>query len=158
MLFSNSLLAAATLCLSSALAAPASTATQFCQPRPATDSTQALLWHQFVEAFYVKQNIPESFKYIEPGFIQHNAFSVGQGAASSENQIEQVWPQSNISLLHSTYSNGFGWVHTEVFSGPTFPNKTAILDLYRFEGACIVEHWDSIQVADKAAVNPAFPN
>ena len=37
---------------------------------------------------------------------------------------------------------------------PVFPNETAIVDLFRFNGSCIVEHWDVIESVDNATTNP----
>ncbi|KAF2671430.1 hypothetical protein BT63DRAFT_477915 [Microthyrium microscopicum] len=36
-------------------------------------------------------------------------------------------------------------------------NVTAISDYYRYDGTCIVEHWDSTMTASATTSNPAFP-
>ncbi|KAJ7017548.1 hypothetical protein C8F04DRAFT_1405789 [Mycena alexandri] len=84
--------------------------------------------------------------------IQHDPY-VLDGAAASVALVTSIIANSSVGLelLHQAFQAPFGWVHwrLDVFS-PAF----ASVDIYRFEGACIVEHWDTIQQVPADAINP----
>jgi predicted SnoaL-like aldol condensation-catalyzing enzyme len=40
---------------------------------------------------------------------------------------------------------------------PFINNVTVITDIFKYNGSCIVEHWDSLQTADETTTNPLFP-
>ena len=56
-----------------------------------------------------------------------------------------------ISDSPSPTDNSVGFVHLRI---NTTPEPTALVDIYRFNGTCIVEHWDVTQVKPANATNP----
>lgn len=41
--------------------------------------------------------------------------------------------------------------------GSLIKNVTVVSDFYKYEGSCIVEHWDSVTTADAGTTNGGFP-
>lgn len=120
-----------------------------CPPRPASPQEQERIFYAFVNEFNVQKNIPEAFNnYVWVDYIQHNP-SIGQGrdaaiAALSKN------PRVNTTIVHQTFINNTGFVHHYELSTP--PIK--IMDAYRMNGSCIVEHWDVVANLTLSEINP----
>lgn len=120
-----------------------------CPPRPASPQEQEKIFYAFANEFYVQKNISEAFdNYVWVDYIQHNP-SIGQGrdaaiAALSKN------PRVNTTIVHQAFVHNIGFVHHYEFASP--PIK--IVDVYRMNGSCIVEHWDVIASLTLGEIDP----
>ncbi|UKZ54324.1 hypothetical protein TrVGV298_008132 [Trichoderma virens] len=125
------------------LAAPScipDTSTTFCDPsRPITGSQMRSIFNTFVDQFYFKRDFQGAMKkFVSSNLIQHNP----QIANGSQAQVEVV-----TSILAN-------------YDGPEFELAgtglpiTGVADIYRFEGSCMVEHWDVIEGLPPNSTNP----
>ncbi|KAL7900577.1 hypothetical protein HDV63DRAFT_369107 [Trichoderma sp. SZMC 28014] len=110
-----------------------------CPPRPATPLEQQKIFNAFVYEFNVQNNVSKAFNnYVWVDYIQHNP-TIGQGRDAAIAALSGR-PLVNTTIVHQTFINNTGFVHHYQFTTP--PIK--IMDAYRMNGSCIVEHWDVI--------------
>jgi predicted SnoaL-like aldol condensation-catalyzing enzyme len=89
----------------------------------------------FAQAFIYKKDITEAFKYISQDYINHNP-SAQNGFDSAWNILSPLWGSQNITPLRTAFQSPQSWLNyrTSGFG--------EVVDRYRWEGGCIVEHWD----------------
>ncbi|KAJ7692386.1 hypothetical protein B0H17DRAFT_934116 [Mycena rosella] len=124
-----------------------------CVVHPATAVEQKQIFNTFVEEFYVKRDIPRAFSHIAADYIQHNPFEL-DGITSSFNYLYPLFSNTSVTvqILHRVFEAPYGWLHYRVDG--ILEEPTAILDLFRFNGTCVQEHWDVIQERPVNATNP----
>ncbi|KAK4450165.1 hypothetical protein QBC34DRAFT_297666 [Podospora aff. communis PSN243] len=131
------------------LASPAATASaiiaprqgKFCEkvsPAPPDDVIKAR-HDKFVEAFLVKKDINETFTYIAPEYINNNVTSP-DSAQRALDFLARVWGNQNITIHRTRYKENYSWLNYAGMAGSN------IIDRYRWEGGCIVQHWDRGEV------------
>lgn len=64
-------------------------------------------------------------------------------------KLETIIPYADFNVERWSFDNGFGVVHMRINGNP----QTAIVDLYRMDGTCLVEHWDITQAWPADATN-----
>ncbi|WAO96437.1 Hypothetical protein NCS54_01411000 [Fusarium falciforme] len=90
----------------------------------------------FAHAFLVTKNLTEAFQYISEGYINHNPFVTQNGSQAAFDFLAPIWPSTNITFQRKLFRGDMGWVNY---------NSSAageIIDRFRWEAGCIVEHWD----------------
>ncbi|KAJ7775466.1 hypothetical protein B0H16DRAFT_1879854 [Mycena metata] len=136
-------------------AAPPSANTSLitCVQHPASPREQQKIFERYAELLYVKRTPDPAFVYIASDEIQHNPYQL-DGAAASFAAVNPIVTNCSygVEVLQQAFQAPFGWVHWRL-DGP-FPTPTSVVDIYRFEGACIVEHWDTMQQVPTDAINP----
>jgi len=61
----------------------------------------------------------------------------------------------NFELLLVDEERGYGIVYNRFVGKPGTGNPlTVAVDIYRFEGSCMVEHWDAIEGLPANSTNP----
>ena len=63
-----------------------------------------------------------------------------------------VIPDIPFTILRYSFADNTGWVFYRI-DAPGLATK-ALVDIYRMDGTCIVEHWDVLQVVPANATNP----
>ena len=124
-----------------------------CPPMPATFAEQKLIFEKFVDAFYVKKNATDAFlNYVTESYIQHNPdFPSGRDVAM--NGLKGILPTLKLTVYKTSLSNDHGWVFFKE-EGPGAKGYRAVVDIVRFNGTCIVEHWDVMQTRADSPKNP----
>ncbi|KAJ6568905.1 hypothetical protein B0H19DRAFT_1134195 [Mycena capillaripes] len=124
-----------------------------CVVYPATAVEQKQIFSTFVGEFYVKRDIPRAFTHIAADYIQHNPFEL-DGITSSFDFLNPIFSNTSVTvqILHRVFEAPYGWLHYRVDG--LLEEPTAILDLFRFNGTCVQEHWDVIQELPVNATNP----
>ncbi|EUC40340.1 hypothetical protein COCMIDRAFT_109041 [Bipolaris oryzae ATCC 44560] len=89
---------------------------------------------QFAQAFIYKPDISKAFSFIAVDYINHNP-SVANGSAAAWELLSPVWSTANITGKRNTFISPMSWVEYNSSLG-------GIVDRFRWEGGCIVEHWD----------------
>jgi predicted SnoaL-like aldol condensation-catalyzing enzyme len=84
---------------------------------------------------------PVPFAYVNPNkYIQHN-LQVGPGPAGVAALIKNMPPDASVNTIRVFEDGNYVFAHTEYnFFGPRIG-----FDIFRFEDALIVEHWDNLQ-------------
>ncbi|RAR09000.1 snoal-like polyketide cyclase family protein [Stemphylium lycopersici] len=88
----------------------------------------------FAQAFIYEPNISEAFKYITQDYINHNP-AAQNGSDSAWELLSPVWDSQDITPLRRAFGYPHSWVNYQSAFG-------IVVDRYRWEGGCIVEHWD----------------
>ena len=84
-------------------------------------------------------------------YIQHNPY-VLSGRQNSIDYVGPIFNVANFTIVHHGFSENLGWVHTKMVV-PDTP-FSALVDIYTFEGTCIVKHWDVLTQLPANATNP----
>ncbi|KAB8262949.1 hypothetical protein BDV32DRAFT_147125 [Aspergillus pseudonomiae] len=116
------------------------------------DNRQAIL-EDFSHLFYTKKQVAEAFnKYVTENYTQHNPNILDGRQAAIEALTPLFSTEGIVFEIHQLFVGGdYGLVHVK--SVTPGQNDTAVMDMYRFEGLKIVEHWDVLQTMT-AGVNP----
>ncbi|EGO56728.1 hypothetical protein NEUTE1DRAFT_65531 [Neurospora tetrasperma FGSC 2508] len=99
-----------------------------CQPQlspPPTEQESAERFENFAHAFLETKNLTEAFEYID---------ATANGPNAALDALGPYWDSIQITPLRRTFKGEFGWLNyrTNYFG--------EIVDRYRMEGGCIVEH------------------
>ena len=102
---------------------------------------------------FAGRNITQAYAHVAANEIQHNPF-LPDGAVSTFNFVNALFtnPAITVEVLHQAFAAPIGWVHYRMDG--LNPEPTAIVDVFRFDGACVVEHWDVIEERPSNATNP----
>ncbi|KAK8878886.1 snoal-like polyketide cyclase family protein [Apiospora arundinis] len=104
-------------------------------PAPSVEETKAR-FDKFAHAFLVTKNLTEAFEYISASYRNHNPFASGDGPGPALDVLGPIWPRTQITVLGTTFNRPMSWLH--------YRNSMTgeIVDRYRWDAGCIVEHWD----------------
>ncbi|CAA7268952.1 unnamed protein product [Cyclocybe aegerita] len=121
---------------------------------PATDEDQLEALQDFTHSFLVNRNIQVGFDDWIPGtYINHSP----NAESGRESAVRVLIPfVSNpdlwITVAQVFAGQGFGLLHDRAMI--TNQLDIAIMDLFRFNGTCIMEHWDVGQTITGGEPNP----
>ncbi|KAL3418789.1 hypothetical protein PVAG01_09010 [Phlyctema vagabunda] len=102
-------------------------------PTPTEAETNAR-FDRFADAFLVKKNVTAAFEYISQNYINHNP-AAQNGFDSAWNILSPIWASQQITVLRTKFQGAQGWLNYRSGFGE-------VVDRYRWESGCIVEHWD----------------
>ncbi|PWY74288.1 hypothetical protein BO70DRAFT_364278 [Aspergillus heteromorphus CBS 117.55] len=127
----------------------------------ASHSDQLAAWEDFTSMLYNEKRITEAFdKYVAAGYINHSPLVPGNGANTTIAELSQIVPNVNSDLQRAYVGwdrNGtaFGTAHTKVTGGGAIGiPDSALVDIIRMVGTCLVEHWDVEQSTEGSHPNP----
>ncbi|KAJ7823188.1 hypothetical protein B0H14DRAFT_2598007 [Mycena olivaceomarginata] len=123
-----------------------------CTPHRASPHQQQEIFYAFVNSIYIKRTISAGFTHVVEDYINHNPDTVGIAASFLVLDSLLSNPAVKIQLLHQAFAAPYGWVHFRI-DGYN-PEPTAIVDVFRFNGSFVAEHWDVIQQRPVNATNP----
>lgn len=127
-------------------------ASSYCPSTPANHSVQTKIFHEFVQKFYIDKDPKTAFlDHVDVNYIQHNPNALS-GRDNAIAFLEPLIPTTNMTLMHVAFMNNTGYAHFRQDAPGQLPD--AIVDILRFNGSCIVEHWDVIQARPVNATNP----
>ncbi|KAL8376790.1 hypothetical protein RB595_007758 [Gaeumannomyces hyphopodioides] len=110
---------------------------KFCEKmaeEPTEEETKAR-FDKFADAFIVKKDLVEAFGYIAPEYINHNP-AAKNGAQFAFDLLSPIWGSQRITVIRTLFRGNMGWLNYRNSFG-------TIVDRYRWEKGCIVEHWDA---------------
>ena len=152
--------------LTFAVPAPAPTAasssTSTCLPRCAyANSSQpalspALAFDRFVDAFYVQKNLSATVEYLSPGYINHYPYTL-DGIPAFRKTVGTGFLNGTFAVMnrvHPPPGGTVGFVHYKYTPALPGGQAPAVVDVYRMEGSCVVEHWDVGEAVPANATNP----
>jgi predicted SnoaL-like aldol condensation-catalyzing enzyme len=135
-----------------------------CPPSPNTSpAAQRASFLTFVDLFYRQRNVSAAFTgHVQESYIQHNPYFLS-GRAAAIAGLEKAVPGMLNKVARVSLSDDTGVVfYKSVAAGGAAGGKAAagkeayraIVDVFRLEGACVMEHWDVIQPRPADAKNP----
>ncbi|KAH7160477.1 hypothetical protein B0J13DRAFT_519881 [Dactylonectria estremocensis] len=125
-----------------------------CPPRPATPKQQRVLLEQFIQTFFEERNATKALlNHVAEDYIQHNPNAL----SGRQNALDFVVPiissdAVDFTIMHKAFDGGLAYVHYRMDVVGREP--AAVVDVFRFNGTCIVEHWDVGQERDPGSINP----
>lgn len=123
----------------------------YCPSVPAQPNEQNAIFNEFIHIFLNDRNPLEAYRrFVDVNLIEHNPFGP-QGRDANAAFLSQILPLANFTLLRKNFGNDLGITHVRVEGQP---QPSALVDIYRFNGSCIVEHWDVTEVRPANATNP----
>jgi predicted SnoaL-like aldol condensation-catalyzing enzyme len=127
----------------------------YCPGHSASRGRQRDIFFDFVDTFFKQKNVTEAYNtFIDVNLIEHNP-NILDGRQAGITFLTPIIALVNFELVHVLFDRGIGAVHAKV-TGP-IPSGAAFLataDFFRFDGTCIVEHWDVSEDAPKNSLNP----
>lgn len=124
----------------------------YCPPQPACEADQIVLWNEFVDELWIKKNVSLAFNtYVDVNYIQHNPYA-NSGRQPAIDYLTPLWPLDNFTIIHNGFYNNTGYLHYRVDTAGQYPQ--AITDILRYNGTCIMEHWDVIESWSPNFTNP----
>jgi predicted SnoaL-like aldol condensation-catalyzing enzyme len=114
-----------------------------------TPKEQSKNFSKFIQTLYVDKNVSAALnEYALESYIQHNPSAVS-GRQAAIDFLSPALPSWNITIRHQGFDNNTGWLHWKL-EGFGTERYYAGVDVWRFEGGCIAEHWDVLQAAPPA--------
>ncbi|KAE8142308.1 hypothetical protein BDV38DRAFT_278473 [Aspergillus pseudotamarii] len=119
----------------------------------ALQSKRQAILEDFSHIFYTEKNVVKAFnKYVTENYTQHNPNIMDGRQAAVEALTPLFSTEGMIFEIHQAFVGGdYGLVHVKAVTPGQ--NDTAVMDMYRFDGLKIVEHWDVLQTMT-TGVNP----
>lgn len=107
-------------------------------PLPSDAETQAR-FQIFGDAFLVQKNLTRAFEYISSTYKNHNPWA-DDGPGPALDFLGPVWPSIQITPRRRAFKPPMSWLEYDA-SG-----IGRVVDRFRWEAGCIVEHWDQGEV------------
>ncbi|KAI0003896.1 hypothetical protein F4779DRAFT_601086 [Xylariaceae sp. FL0662B] len=102
-------------------------------PAPTPEETEKR-FDEFADLFLVQKDVYKAFEYILPEYINHNPLAQN-GAQNALDILGPIWGSQSITLLRTKFEGEMSWLNYRNGMGE-------IVDRYRWEDGCIIEHWD----------------
>lgn len=104
----------------------------------------------FYRLFYNEKRLPEGASLLREDFVNHHASSRGGGRAGMVRDfgdaVRERAPSFAIEIQRIIAADDYVWTVSRV-SGLPQGRVVDVVDIWRFDGEAIAEHWD---VADRA--------
>lgn len=140
-------------------ASPLSQPESFCSPsHPATGWEIRDIFNQFVEEWVYQRNFSAAAaKFLSPNLIQHNP-QIANGSAAEVAAVIPIlanYDGPTFTLVVVDEEKGLAVTLNRYTGRPgTGLPVAAVADYYRFDGTCMVEHWDVIESLPPNSTNP----
>jgi len=101
---------------------------------------------EFYDLLINRKDFDAARRHLGASYVQHNPHVVDglDGLRRHVENIRRDYPQAHSTLKRIFAEGDFVIAHVHAVRVPGTPGK-AIVDIFRFEGDKIVEHWDVIQ-------------
>ncbi|KAH7014494.1 uncharacterized protein B0I36DRAFT_436450 [Microdochium trichocladiopsis] len=111
--------------------------------------------NEFAYLFYTQGDVEGAFlKYVASNYVQHNPdIADGRDAALAGLRPVAGSPGNNFEIARVMVGPEYTTIHIKA----TLEGQGvfSVMDVYRTQGSCIIEHWDVLQqVPDTPTVNP----
>jgi len=96
-------------------------------------------------------------KIINAGhYVQHSAVVPDgfDGLMSLIETFDQTFEDYGVKVIRLIADDNYVWAHCHYTYGSSDPRGKAIIEIFRFEGERVVEHWDVIQDVPETFANP----
>lgn len=125
----------------------------FCPGRPASPSEQSQIFDIFVQRFLLDKDITALIDHAPEEYLQNNKW-VPHGRQAAIDFLKPIWDTPlESTIIHKLVSGNTAVIHQKI-KAPGGDQIFVIADFWRFDGTCIVEHWDVLQDYSENAKNP----
>jgi predicted SnoaL-like aldol condensation-catalyzing enzyme len=128
------------------------TSMTYCPPMAVSAPQQEAIFRDFVQVFYVEGSVNKTAAHFDVNYIQHNANVLSGRQAFVDIFSAGGGGNTTTTIVHMALKDNIAWVHYKSVT-PGTP-LTAVVDIFRFNGSCIMEHWDAIEALPTNATNP----
>ncbi|KAF6784287.1 membrane protein [Colletotrichum sojae] len=163
MKLSTLLLAPAALVAAGMATKPAQLKPPYCPPREVTASQLQIIFQEAIQKLFVDRNGTQyALDHLAEDYIQRNPYALS-GRNNTIANLAFVSPETvNFKILNMALQGNAGFVHHKMdLAGEARPpviggerKPTVVVDVMRFNGSCIQEHWDVMQQRPDDATNP----
>ncbi|KAK7422976.1 hypothetical protein QQX98_001266 [Neonectria punicea] len=126
----------------------------YCPPRPASIHEQREIFYEFNKKLLIDYNSTSAIMdHVAEDYIQHNPLTLsGRDRALSD--FAFISPDTvNFTVFRQGVDANIGYVHVRMhLAGDARP--MAVVDLFRFNGSCIQEHWGVVMEQPANSTNP----
>ncbi|RPA80474.1 hypothetical protein BJ508DRAFT_415453 [Ascobolus immersus RN42] len=137
-----------------ALAKPTKQPKPNCPPRKVSQKEQREIFDKFVKTFWLDKTPPIAFaNHVDENYIQHNPNALSGRQVAIDTFAKMNMDSITYTILNKGFDDNVGWVHYKM-EMPGLPQPYAVVDTVRFEGSCIMEHWDVSQMRPANSINP----
>ncbi|KAF6820333.1 membrane protein [Colletotrichum musicola] len=133
---------------------PAQLDPPYCPPREVTASQLQTIFQEAIRKLFIDRNGTQyAIDHLAEDYIQRNPYALS-GRDNTIVNLAFVSPQTvNFTILNTALQGNTGFVHYKMeLAGEQKP--TVVVDVMRFNGSCIQEHWDVMQQRPDDATNP----
>ncbi|PYH82436.1 hypothetical protein BO82DRAFT_353686 [Aspergillus uvarum CBS 121591] len=126
----------------------------------ATPAEQLAAWADFTNLMYTEHRLSEALThYVAGKYINHSPLVSGTGVGATAAELTNLVPDVTSQLQRAfvgwdVAGNAFGVAHTRVIpnskDNDTKGGESALVDIIRMIGTCMVEHWDVEQEVGSA--------
>ncbi|PYI21793.1 hypothetical protein BO86DRAFT_53331 [Aspergillus japonicus CBS 114.51] len=126
----------------------------------ATPAEQLAAWTEFTKLMYTEHRLSEALThYVAGQYINHSPLVAGTGVGATAAELTNLVPDVTSQLQRAfvgwdAAGNAFGVAHTRVIPNSqgddTKGGESALVDIIRMVGTCMVEHWDVEQEVGSA--------
>ncbi|NUP13368.1 MAG: SnoaL-like domain-containing protein [Polyangiaceae bacterium] len=105
---------------------------------------------EFYRLFYNEKSFEEGARLLSAGFVNHHPGADGIGPAGMVRDFSAAarhMPGFHIEARRLCEEGDYVWAHS-IITGLPNGARVATVDIWRFEGDCIAEHWDVGQRLD----------
>ena len=109
---------------------------------------------RFYEEVMIKGNVDVAAEVMTADYIQHNPTAVSgrNGLLEHVKELNTQYPERKIIFHHMIAEANFVTTHIQFILKPG-EVTCAGMDLFRFEGDKLAEHWDVIQMIPEKSMN-----
>ncbi|USP77991.1 putative snoal-like polyketide cyclase family protein [Curvularia clavata] len=128
----------------------------WCQPKHISDHDQRALFTTYVDTIYTVKNFSAVPTYYAETYIQHNP-TLPPGPYKLQETLSFYFIKNDVAVYRTAFDNSKGWVHMVLTSKePDQEGKypqTVVVDIFRWNGTCVQEHWDVVQAVPANKTN-----
>ncbi|KAE9961134.1 hypothetical protein BLS_004026, partial [Venturia inaequalis] len=133
-------------------------AAPYCPGRPVSSKEQLCILKDFLRLVYVKKDVRTAFQaHVTENYIQHTP-SFKSGRQATQEALTKYVSMFNFTLAKLSLSDNIAFLMTK----QTSPEQeaegkgmyTVLIDVWRMDGTCLMEHWDAGQAKPADSVNP----
>jgi predicted SnoaL-like aldol condensation-catalyzing enzyme len=136
------------LALAASFSSAYPTTSQYCPPQPVSSIERGVIFDAYVRTLYFNNITLAHNTFIAEDLIQHNP-DIPNGRQKQLEAVLPIYAKSNFQLqnilVDVDYDMIFNRLTEKYGSGASYID---VLDIYRFDGSCLVEHWGVIQEVD----------
>ncbi|KAF5021031.1 hypothetical protein F66182_6962 [Fusarium sp. NRRL 66182] len=126
----------------------------YCPPQPATEEEQEAIFREWYQTFFMDRDIPAAYhRFVAENYIQHGPYGSNGREANMLFVLDYLDNVANFTPITMAFGGGHGWIHQKMVLKDR-PRPISVMQHVRYEGTCLMEHWEVLQELPEDAPNP----